>query len=1191
MRRNADLADSDARPPRDIWSSIDNLISKRSTGADLKPARTINLWERLKEKVDFASSKPQKAGGIVERRLESDREGEYYILKNPRAGTYLKLTDRDFYLWSLMDGTRSVKDLVIAYFSKYNSFAFARVGSLVTQLRNNLFLTDQSVNTFDNLRKEFDKGTFKHRADTFWKSFLHKEFALHEIDRYITKAYRTVGWIFFTKPMQILYLILSGLGAFFFIKQLNSGSYPILRTWNSYGLGFLTVLIIYLAIVAIHETVHAFAVKSYGRDIRKGGFLIYFGMPAFFVDTMDIWMEPRRARMVVSWAGPYSQLISGGLCSIIAAFFPGTVISSLLFKFAFFSYLSVFINLNPLLEMDGYFILMDYLEIPLLRRKSLTFVRKDLWPKLLRREKFSRDERIFTVFGVLAGIWSICAISIAVYLWQQRIFSALAGILEKGVLHKLYLGAIVLIFGVPLVVVLAMKVSSIIYAAFVWIADNRYLKTNSNLIALLVGISIGLAIICYFTPEAKFQIYKDIFKLMVLLYALFFAVRNIVFYREGRLGSTFELLAVFIFFLFIADLVGSISLLVHGSISPLANRSIDLLTNRPVDLLNSAFRIGAYGLLLLSMAMLAGKNIRLCRWNEKLVTLVSLTASGSLIFIAIRWALQSEVWRSDPLPMLNFLLPMVLVSLAFVLLIPSCFIYQRTGFLIAWLVLVMSLVGMSTANILRFYEGSYIETALQTASRSATSFYVLSYALLASALFSHYIIYTRVRSNHAPAAGEVGARHVAPLRYDDKQRLRSAFANICECIFSQFMSIYGERVTRYVQDKLNTLCQEAGWRLKAVSLNVKRGTLNVEIEDNVPEEFNIISLGEVYRGFLSQMRDLVSNMAGKTFVEKAMERSCDRLYWEEREVADEYLISPLKLSKKLTEEFRMAKRNLQSMLQGVAIFSDLSQEENLLISSRLQTEKFRGGTEIVKQGDLGDKLYIIKSGRVEVLVRDSQTDGTERVVAHLSEGDYFGEIALLADMPRTATCRATTPVEVWVLSKRDFNQLVRGHFDLSEKLDRAVANMTMLKRMPLFRELTYKQINMILSRLKSKTVPAQTAIIRQGEPGDAFYIIRSGEVVVTAMSGAGEKVLAELGEAEYFGEIALVTDRPRIANVTSVSETELLIMEKSDFDAVVKLVGAQHDVPIHLEQAGSRRLLDTRRKLGMGSEESKEHEA
>ena len=356
----------------------------------------VNLWERLRERADFASSRPERASGIEISRLESHRTGEYYILKNPHAGTYLKLTSRDFYLWSLMDGTRSVKDLVMAYISKYGSFP--RVISLVDQLRNNFFLTDQPVNAFDNLKRELSKGTSRYRADVFWRSFLNREFSLHRIDRYVSKAYNAFGWGFFTKPMNALYLLILVLGIFFFTRQLNSGAYPILRMWHNqgYGFGFLAVLVIYVIIAFVHEIAHAFAVKSYGRDIRKGGFMIYFGMPTFFVDTMDIWMEPRRARIIVSWAGAYSQLILGGVSSMVAALFPETLLGSLLFKFAFFSYLWVFINLNPLLEMDGYFILIDWLDITFLRRKSLKFVRSKLWSKILEREIFSRDEKLFS---------------------------------------------------------------------------------------------------------------------------------------------------------------------------------------------------------------------------------------------------------------------------------------------------------------------------------------------------------------------------------------------------------------------------------------------------------------------------------------------------------------------------------------------------------------------------------------------------------------------------------------------------------------------------------------------------------------------------------------------------------------------------------------------------------------------------
>ena len=1121
-----------------IWNSVDNSLAEVSGAPD--------LWEQLRERADFASSKPRKIGGIEERRLESNREGEYYILKSPATGTYLKLTDRDYYLWNLMDGTRSVTDLVVAYFCEYSSFAFDRVNSLVTQLRNNFFLTDQPVNTFDKLKKELDRKTFKYKADVFWESFLNREFPLHSIDGYIDKAYKKVGWIFFTTPMKILYMILSLAGAFFFGGQLNSGSYPILRIWDSYGLGFLTLLVIYFITFAIHETAHAFAAKSYGRDIRKGGFMMYFGMPAFFMDTTDMWMEPRRARIAVSWAGPYSQLILGGLCSMIAAISPEAPVSSLLFRFAFFSYLSVFFNLNPLLELDGYFILMDWLDLPFLRRKSLTFVRRDLWQKILRREEFSRDEKIFSVFGILAGIWSMCAIGIAIYLWERRVFGALAEVPGQSLLYKLYLGAIVVFFGVPLLIILATKLSSVVYAAFAWLSDSKYLETNKNLIALLVGVSVALTVVCFFAPKVGLETYREILKLLVLLCALFFAVKDVAYYKEGHLERMFQFLTASIAFLFVADLIEFAGLWLY--------RPMGLLTSRSFGLLVPILRTGGYVLLLLSMFILASKDLRHCRRIEQIVTLIFLGLSFSLLLVITKWALQAKVWGADLSATLYSLFPMALVPMALVLLIPGYFVYQRTEFQSAWLVLAVSLAGMSTANILSFYEKSNMGAI---AGMEATTFYILSYALLASALFGHYIIYKRVQFAYTSVISE------AALRYDDRRRLRSAFADICRAIFSQFMSIYGERVTGYIQDKLNTRAREAGWKLKAVYK---------EVQDDVSDELNIISLGEVYRGFLSQMLDLISSAAGKTFVEKAMQRGWDRLYWEEREVADEYLFSPLERGEELSREFRTTKKDLMSVLHEMAIFSGLGQADILLISSHLQTENFRKGAEIVKQGDVGSKLYIIKSGKVEVSV-SGDVDGMERIVARLGEGDYFGEVALVGDVLRTATCRATTSLEIWALSKRDFNQFVRTYLDLPEKLDSAVGIMTMLKRMPLFREFKYGQINMISSMLKSKVVPPQTVIIEQGAPGDAFYIIRSGEVVVTARSETGERTVGRLGEAEYFGEIALVSNQPRTATVTSISETELLMLEKTDFDEVVGLMSSE------LEQAGSRRLLDTRRKL------------
>jgi hypothetical protein len=83
-------------------------------------------------------------------------------------------------------------------------------------------------------------------------------------------------------------------------------------------------------------------------------------------------------------------------------------------------------------------------------------------------------------------------------------------------------------------------------------------------------------------------------------------------------------------------------------------------------------------------------------------------------------------------------------------------------------------------------------------------------------------------------------------------------------------------------------------------------------------------------------------------------------------------------------------------------------------------EEFAKGRTIFKQGDPGECAYFIRNGEVEVV--DGKTGATLRTLA---PGDYFGEIALIADAPRSATVRALTPVEVAVLGKQNFLSMLR----------------------------------------------------------------------------------------------------------------------------------------------------------------------
>jgi CRP-like cAMP-binding protein len=75
---------------------------------------------------------------------------------------------------------------------------------------------------------------------------------------------------------------------------------------------------------------------------------------------------------------------------------------------------------------------------------------------------------------------------------------------------------------------------------------------------------------------------------------------------------------------------------------------------------------------------------------------------------------------------------------------------------------------------------------------------------------------------------------------------------------------------------------------------------------------------------------------------------------------------------------------------------------------------------VVEQGAVGDRFYVVDSGRAVV-----EIDGAER--GALGPGDFFGEIALLRDVPRTATVRALEPLQLWALERELFISVVTGH--------------------------------------------------------------------------------------------------------------------------------------------------------------------
>jgi uncharacterized protein YhbP (UPF0306 family) len=116
-------------------------------------------------------------------------------------------------------------------------------------------------------------------------------------------------------------------------------------------------------------------------------------------------------------------------------------------------------------------------------------------------------------------------------------------------------------------------------------------------------------------------------------------------------------------------------------------------------------------------------------------------------------------------------------------------------------------------------------------------------------------------------------------------------------------------------------------------------------------------------------------------------------------------------------------------------FSDLPERRSMTASAALDTIQLGAGDVIVRQGGPADKFFIVLDGAVE-LVREE--DGEQRVLARLSAGQFFGEMAIMHDAPRSATVRAASPTTLMVMERDTFRALVADSLGISEDFDRVV---------------------------------------------------------------------------------------------------------------------------------------------------------
>ncbi|MBN1667797.1 MAG: cyclic nucleotide-binding domain-containing protein, partial [Anaerolineales bacterium] len=1072
-----------------------------------------SIWNWLAEKLDLAQTRPQAAAGILSSRL-TGRGEVYFILKNPHTHTYFRLSDKDYFLWERMDGSRTVKDLVVAYFMEYKALGFGRVTGLIEGLKKRSFLSEPPVDVYSQVRTQLERRTPQGQLSKLWGGFVEKQFAIQGIDSWLGNLYNRLGWLFFTRPAQILLLLVSLAGLACFFRTMLSGTYSLINVGSSTLSGVVSLFFVYLFSVFIHEMGHALTVKHFRREVPRGGFMVFYGFPAFFVDTSDIWMEGKRARLAVTWAGPYTDLIQAGLASLALFGFPSTPMAPFLYQFALVTYLSVLANLNPLLELDGYFLLMDGLEIPMLRRRSLDFIRGGVWTKLKTllsagkkasqwAGEFSREERIFVVFGLLASLWTAFSVIQALIFWQTNISDAAISLFRnsRGV-GRIALLAVGGTLGLGLVIYIGYSLPGLIRQVLA--RNARFFATPWRKATWAWGLVLILGGLSAFYPPSA-----HLAPLGVLSLWIYFSARNTRAYSGSYLAPFFTLVGAAGFLFGLAE----VSLFAPG----LSPAWASVLTNF------AALVLAAAGLALIRKA-----SFKRLLTGEKIILLTGTAA-------CIAWAVAAFVL--EELPCCQSLLPGLVALFTLTVLVPTLVDYWPTRTGPAMLTLLLGLAVLLCA-------GLFILPPIWA-----------------------YLFMTASLGLHQAAFRERAVRFKIPdhagLDLPDHELLEQAFRWLINGLYAQIQEISGKRQAQILQDQFNQYAQASRWQIRVN---------NDQVEDNTPPECSIYQRGEIYAAALTLLLDMMAVSMGNALTTCALQNVYDSLTWGVREIAAQYLFPHMKRATVLSQQFQAAKYTYQALVRRIPLFASLSHVEIDQLCQRLKVERFAPQQVIIRQGEQGDKFYIVTSGHVEVEQRNAQ--GVSEIVNHKDRGAYFGEVALLNDAPRSATCRAVVPTEVVSLKRADFDQLVRVCFDLRDKLESSIARTNLLRQIPIFSDMDEQHLHLVWAQMQAESYPAGTVIIRQGELGEVFYVIESGQVEMTIMIPDGEQNVDQRGPGEYFGEIALLLQTPRTATVRAVTPVCLLALHKNDFD---QLVVPQLYASRLSEQEVSRRMLRMRR--------------
>jgi len=241
------------------------------------------------------------------------------------------------------------------------------------------------------------------------------------------------------------------------------------------------------------------------------------------------------------------------------------------------------------------------------------------------------------------------------------------------------------------------------------------------------------------------------------------------------------------------------------------------------------------------------------------------------------------------------------------------------------------------------------------------------------------------------------------------------------------------------------------------------------------------------------------------------------------------------------------KERILEKLSKAFMFANLEPKEKNVVIDAMEEVKVAKGEWIIKQGDDGDNIYVIDAGDLDCFkVLNKGEEPTFLKTYH--PGEAFGELALLYNAPRAASIQAKTDCVLFALDRETFNHIVKdAEVKRRERFENTLSKIELLESIDPYERSKIADV-VTVEKFKSGDT-----IITQGSAGNKFYFVEDGTASASKVlqGKTEEEEVYKYHAGDYFGELALLKNEPRAANVKATSDVTLLALERDTFNRVL----------------------------------------